>query len=213
MNKFLRCIKNFLLGFVIFQVIIRVFRRYIHFPAPSFITVILNSRARERVMPANLVLERSRVSAGKQVLEVGCGGGFLIPTAAERVGDSGRVYALDISEEMLKIARAFVSKEAPLVAGRVEFMHNSAYDLPFAEGFIDVVLFSGSLMEIPDPHRALGEAFRVLRPGGTVSVTEMLPDPDYPGVYTTARLLKQAGFKIVDLAGNFFSYTLTGVKL
>lgn len=144
---------------------------------------------------------------------MGRGGGYLLPKAAEQVGESGRLYSLDISAEMLKIAEAHINKETPLVAGIVELKHSSAYDLPFADGILDVVFFCGALMEIPDPLRALGEAFRKLHSGGTVSVTEILPDPDYPGMHVTARILKQAGFKIVDLSGDFFNYTVTGVKL
>lgn len=213
MKKFMRGLMNSLLGFLIFQLIFRLFRRNVHFPAPPVFTKLLNSRWRARITPANVILERSRVTSGKKVLEVGCGGGFLLPTAAERVGESGRVYGLDISEDMLRISEDYVAKEAPLVAGRVELKHNNAYDLPFADESLDVVYFCGALMEIPDPLRALGEAFRVLHSGGTVSVTELLPDPDYPGMHVSARVLKQAGFKIVDLSGNFFNYTVTGVKL
>lgn len=213
MKRFLHGLKNFLLGFLIFQVIFRLFRRNIHFPAPYFITKLLNSRWRARIQPADQVLGRSRVSAGKQVLEVGCGGGYLLPAAARRVGENGKVFALDISPRMLEIAKAYLEEKGMDQPGRVEFKLASAHDLPFDENTLDVVYYSASLMEIPDPLRALKDCFRVLRSGGTVSVTELLPDPDYPGMHVTARLLKEAGFKIIDLEGNFFNYTVTAVKL
>lgn len=213
MRKFLHWTGSFFLGFLIFQVLIRVVRRNFHFPAPPFITTMLNSRWRERWQPPDEVLERSRVSAGKKVLEVGSGGGFFLPRAAARVGDTGKVYALDISPKMIRIAQHYLFEHAPSHFERVEFLQRSAYDLPFDDDALDVVYFAGSLMEIPHPDQTLKAVYRVLKPGGTVSVTEMLPDPDYPGVYRSAALLKAAGYKIIDLSGNFLSYTITAVKL
>ena len=213
MRKFLHWIGSFFLGFLFFQVILRVVRRNVHFPAPPFITRFLNSRLRERWQPPDEVLERSRVTAGKKVLEVGSGGGYFLPRAAVRVGDTGRVYALDISPDMIRIAQHHLFERAPSHFERVEFLQRSAYDLPFDDDSLDVVYFVGSLMEIPRPDRSLKAVYRVLKPGGTVSVTEMLPDPDYPGVYRSAALLKAAGYKIIDLSGNFLSYTITAVKL
>jgi ubiquinone/menaquinone biosynthesis C-methylase UbiE len=213
MRKFLHWIGSFFLGFLIFQVLIRAVARFFHYPAPPFITPLLNSRLRERWQPADVVLERSRVSAGKKVLEVGSGGGYFLPRAAARVGETGKVYALDISPEMIRIAQHFLFERAPSHFDRVEFLERSAYDLPFDDDTLDVVYFVGSLMEIPHPDHSLKAVYRVLKPGGTVSITEVLPDPDYPGVYRSAALLKAAGYKIIDLSGNFMSYTITAVKL
>ena len=213
MKKFLQWIGSFFLGFLIFQVLFRIVRRNFHFPAPPFIASLLNSRWRERWQPPDEVLERSRVSAGKKVLEVGSGGGYFLPRAAARVGESGKVYALDISPYMIRIAQHYLFERAPSHFEKVEFLQQSAYDLPFDDETLDVVYFVGSLMEIPHPDRSLNAVYRVLKPGGTVSVSEMLPDPDYPGVYRSAALLKAAGYKIIDLSGNFLSYTITAVKL
>ncbi len=213
MNKFLRIFGSILLGFIGFQVVLRIFRRNLHFPAPPFITAALNSRFRERWQPPDVILERSRVTSGKKVLEVGCGGGFFLPAAARRVGANGKLYALDISPRMINIAQKYLFTRAPSHYESVDFINRSAYDLPFEDGALDVVYYIGSLMEIPQPAKALRVAYRVLKPGGTVSVTELLPDPDYPGVYRTAALLKATGYRIIDLSGNLFSYTVTGVKL
>jgi len=213
MKKFLRVIASFFLGFLIIQLVLRIFRKTIHFPAPPFITAGLNSRFRERWQPADEVLERSRVTHGKKVLEVGCGGGFFLPSAVKRVGTAGKVYALDISPSMISIAQKYLFTNAPSHFESVEFLQRSAYDLPVEDGALDVVYFVGSLMEIPQPDKALKAAYRVLKAGGTVSVTEMLIDPDYPGVFSTSSLLKAAGYKIIDLSGNLFNYTVTAVKL
>jgi ubiquinone/menaquinone biosynthesis C-methylase UbiE len=84
----------------------------------------------------------------------------------------------------------------------------SAHDLPLETGSVDRAFLVTVLPEIPDRGRALAELWRVLKPGGVLSVTEEFLDPDYPLARTTIRWVQEAGFTLEERYGNWFSYTL-----
>ena len=204
----LKVIAYVILGFTAYQFILRLVRRNWHFPAPSFIAIFLNSRWRARLQDPRVVIARSGVRSGNQVLDVGCGGGFFLPYAAEAVGAGGKVDGLDISGDMLELALAYLGKWPVEVRERVSLLQKSAYDLPFAAGSLDVVYSVAALMEIPDPQRCLAEVRRVLKPGGILAVSEFLPDPDYPGRKATIRCGELAGFTLDAVEGNLWNYTV-----
>lgn len=199
-------------GFAIYQVLIRLVRRNWHFPAPAFITVFLNSPLRGKMQEPRQVIARSGIKEGQHVLEIGCGGGFFLPYAAEAVGPEGMVYGLDIALDMLARCRRYMSKFPAELQQRVELVQRSAYDLPFVDGSLDVVYLVAVLMEIPEPQRCLTEVRRVLKPGGILAVSEFLPDPDYPGRTATIHCGEQAGFSVRAVEGNLWNYTVRFVR-
>lgn len=211
MTDFLQVMKiagYVILGFAVYQLLLRLVRRNWHFPAPAFLTFFLNSPMRGFLQNPEKVIERSGIKSGNQVLEIGCGGGFFLTRAAAAVGESGKVYGLDIAADMLARCRRYLGKFPREVQERVELVQKSAYELPFADGSLDVVYFVTVLMEIPDPQRCLVEVRRVLKPQGIVAVTEFLPDPDYPGRGTTIRCAERAGFTLSTSEGNLWNYTV-----
>lgn len=211
MANFLNILKIFgyvIGGFGLYQVLLRLVRRYWHFPAPAFITIFLNSPLRARLQDPQQVITRSGIKEGQQVLEIGCGGGFFLPFAAHTVGAEGRVYGLDIAMDMLARCRRHMSQFPADLQRRVELVQRSAYELPFEDGSLDVVYLVAALMEIPDPQRCLTEARRVLKPGGILAVSEFLVDPDYPGRKTTIYCGEQAGFNVSAVEGNLWNYTV-----
>lgn len=207
MLTFLKVVGYILLFFIAWQVLVRVVRHYWHFPAPAIIEVFLNSRLRARLQDPRKVIARSGVRPDQQVLEIGCGGGFFLPYAAEAVGTTGKVIGLDIAADMLERCRKYLDK-FPDVKNRIELLQKSAYELPFADGSLDVVYLVAALMEIPEPGRCLVEAKRVLKPDGILAVTEFLVDPDYPGRRVTIRCCETAGFKVDAIEGNTWNYTV-----
>lgn len=88
--------------FLVWQIVIRVFRKKFHFPAPVFIGRFLDSDIRRKLQPPNKLIERSGIKQGMRVLEVGCGSGAFVTFVARAVGKTGKVFALDIQPEMLK---------------------------------------------------------------------------------------------------------------
>jgi ubiquinone/menaquinone biosynthesis C-methylase UbiE len=197
-------------GWFLFMILIgaRILRRFIHFPAPSFVGYFLDSDLRRKMQPPEWLVQRSGIEKGMTVLEVGCGSGAYTTFAARAVGEQGKVFALDIQPEMLEQLRKKLSKPENQDIVNIELKQASAYELPFAEASIDLVYMVTVLEEIPDRGRALQEVLRVLKPGGTLAVTEFLIDPDYPLVQTTIQRVTQAGFQFDQIGGNLWNYTV-----
>lgn len=109
------------------------------------------------------VADAARIGPGQRVLDVACGTGVVAREAVRRVGPKGQVVGLDNNPGMLAVAR----RSAP----GVEFRPGDASSLPFPDGHFDAVTCSFGLMYFPDQAKALGEACRVLKPGGRFAAT------------------------------------------
>ena len=90
----------------------------------------------------------------------------------------------------------------------VEIKVASAYDLPFDNDSIDLVLMASALPEIPDRNRALREVRKILKPDGILAVTEFWVDTDYPLRSTTINLCQSEEFVVDKISGNFWNYTI-----
>jgi SAM-dependent methyltransferase len=124
------------------------------------------------------VLEGARLTVGDTVLDVGCGEGLIGFGALEHVGTRGRVIFSDISEDVLDVCREIADGDA-----RCEFVRASADDLPLEDASMDVVTTRSVIMYLEDKRPALREFFRVLRPGGRLSMFEPInsfasPEPE-----------------------------------
>jgi len=197
-----------LVVFVLWQIVIRVFRKLFHFPAPAFIGGFLDSNYRRRVQSPDKLIERSGIKQGMKVLDLGCGSGAFTTFTARAVGESGKVYALDIEPKMLKQLENKLAKPENQDIKNIEIINKSAYELPFDDNSLDVVYMVTVLEEVPDKQRALKEVMRALKPGGFLAVTELLPDPDYPLKSTTIKVGKKAGFIFDKAFGNLWNYTV-----
>jgi ubiquinone/menaquinone biosynthesis C-methylase UbiE len=116
---------------------------------------------------ARALVEWSDLRAGQGVLDVGCGTGAAARFAAEIVGPSGRVAGVDVNSGMIDVARSLL----PVRGAAIEWFENSAYQLPFLEGEFDVALCAQTLQFLEDRPRALGEMYRILKPGGRIAVS------------------------------------------
>ena len=117
---------------------------------------------------ARRLVELADLEAGQSVLDVATGTGAVLLPAAERVGPEGRVVGIDLSEGMLAVAARQVQERA-LANVRLERMDAEHLELPAAS--FDRVLCGWGLFLFPEPHRALAEFHRVLRPGGWLAAT------------------------------------------
>ena len=197
------------LGFlVLYQLVLRLVRKRFHFPVPPVVGRFLDSDLRRWMQPPGPVMERSGIRRGMRVLEIGCGSGGYTTYAARAVGESGEVCALDIQTAMLEQLERKLQRPEFQDIGNIQLYQHSAYDLPFEDETFDVVFMITVLPEIPDRHRALLQVKRVLKPGGTLAVTEFLVDPDYPWWSTTVRLGRDAGFEVDAVLGNVWTYTV-----
>ncbi len=198
--------------FILSQIVVRLFRKAFHFPAPAWFGSILDSNHRRRVQPPAMLIERNGIKSGMRVLELGCGSGAFITFVARAVGENGTVYGLDIQPKMLGQVKNKLGKPENQDIKNIELINESAYHLPFENDFLDLVYMITVLQEIPDRPRALREVKRVLKPGGILAVTELLPDPDYVFKSATIKLCCQSGFVLDRVFGNLFNYTVRVIK-
>ena len=216
MRFFIRLVKvlfRFLRVFLVFQLLIRLVRRYYKFPAPAFIGAFLDSDLRRRLQSPAAIIERSGIDTGMRVLEVGCGNGGFTTAVARMVGEYGTVFALDIQAEMLEKLQQKLNRPENQDIKNITLLHESAYGLPFVNGSLDLVYMVTVFQEVPDKQKALVEIKRVLKPGGFLAISEFLPDPDYPWISTTARMGLKAGLIIDRIEGNLWNYTVRFKKV
>jgi arsenite methyltransferase len=115
----------------------------------------------------------AELRAGERVLDLGSGGGIDVLLSARRVGESGFAYGVDMTEEMLALAR---ENAAQAGATNVEFLEGTIEQVPLPDGAVDVVISNCVINLSVDKPAVLAEMFRVLSPGGRVGVTDVVAE-------------------------------------
>ena len=117
----------------------------------------------------------SELREGERVLDLGSGGSIDVLLSAKRVGATGFAYGVDMTDEMLALARANAAKAG---ATNVEFRQGTIEDLPFDDASVDVVISNCVVNLSTDKAAVLAEVFRVLTDGGRVGISDVVSDDD-----------------------------------
>ncbi|MCL4294449.1 MAG: methyltransferase domain-containing protein [Anaerolineae bacterium] len=204
-----------LLGLIITLIIASLWWRWAsrrqQLPCPAWLAWFLDNPVIEVIAGTQATLDRIGLRSGEYGLDVGCGPGRLSIPAARRVGPAGTVVALDIQPEML--AHLHRKIEQAGITNIVTHLSDITTDDNLLPNSFDRAWLVTVLGEIPDRLAALQNLYRILKPGGTLSITEILGDPHYQTRSTVLGLGKTAGFEPAQYWGTFLAFTQNFTKV
>jgi len=158
---------------------------------------------------------------GNSILDVGTGTGIMIPYYLNRIGERGKLVAMDFAEEMLRISKT------KFFCGPINFLHADISSLPLSEHIFDVVVCYSSFPHFHSKLKALNEIYRVLKKGGRLNIchtsnrdiinsihkaiplleNDLIPDSD-----EMLEMLSAAGFECIQIEDNAENYLARGQK-
>jgi len=201
---------NIVVGLVVIMLIIfvtwRLASRRQSLPCPVWLRWLVElDNPFARTNRSAVIIEHLNIASKMSILDMGCGPGRLTIPLAKKVGDQGKVVAVDIQAGMLRRAEA-KAKQAELT--NIQFVQAGAGEGKLGKECFDRALLVTVLGEIPNRELAVKEIFDALKPGGILSVTEIIFDPHFQRRSTVRKIALQAGLREKGFYGNAVAYTL-----
>ena len=195
-----------LIGLGIVGLIWRLSSHRHELPCPSWLSWMVEmDNPFTKVNRAREITGLLELTPGMKVLDAGCGPGRLTLPLAKAVGPQGEVTALDIQEGMLARVR---EKVRAVGLQNVHYLQAELGDGKLNRVYFDRALLVTVLGEIPDQVAALKEIYRALKPGGILSVTEVIFDPHFQRREPVLRAAQAADFREKNFFGRKLAYTL-----
>lgn len=154
---------------------------------------------------SDVIVQHLDLQPGMKVLDIGCGPGRLTIPVAKHVGPQGEVVAIDLQPGMLRRAQ---ERAQAANLNNIRFLQVGVGDGKLEVSLADRALLVTVLGEIPNREAALREVFDALKPGGILSVTEIIFDPHFQSRDTVVRLAGAVGFREKAFFGNRIAFTL-----
>lgn len=180
-------------------------RRYT-LPCPAWLSWLVElDNPFTTINRAATIIHHADLARGMKVIDIGCGPGRITIPLAQAVGPNGSVVAMDMQVAMLdKVREKVINQkienisllEAAIGAGK----------LP--QNYFDRAILVTVLGEIPEQEKAMAEIFSALKPGGILSITEIVFDPHFQRYSNVLSLAKNAGFTEKEFFGHWYAYTL-----
>jgi ubiquinone/menaquinone biosynthesis C-methylase UbiE len=194
-------------AFVAFSLAWRWASRIWSLPCPSLTAWRFDNPLLRRL--TRTTLDRLEIRPGQRILEIGPGPGRLLIPAAQRVLPGGEVAGIDIQPGMIE--RLKVRAERAGVTN-LRAILGDATQSHVSEASFDLVFLCTALGEIPDRAAALKQCHRALKPGGVLSITEIIGDPHYQSRSVVRRIAEAEGFQLHSIQGGWWFYTANFVK-
>ena len=175
-----------------------------HLPCPTALSWMVDGPLVDKIAGTRQTLDRLGLEPGMTVVEIGPGPGRLLVPAARRVLPDGRAIGVEIQQGMIDKLRKKLDRDDP---GNIQLINADATKSVLARDTADVVYLCTVLGEIPNRPAALKNCFNALRPGGRLSITEILGDPHYQTVAKVRELAFDAGFEFEDISSNWRMFT------
>jgi ubiquinone/menaquinone biosynthesis C-methylase UbiE len=192
--------------FVVIGLVWRVVSHRQSLPCPSWLGWMVEmDNPFTETNRASVIVRLLELQPGMKVLDAGCGPGRLAIPCAQALGPQGELTAIDLQAGML--ARAQEKSQAVGLAN-IRFVQAGLGEGKLEKDYYDRALLVTVLGEIPDQEAAIKEIFAALKPGGILSITEVIFDPHFQSCETVQRVANAAGFRKKGFFGKRLAYTL-----
>lgn len=208
---------NYIIGAVIVLVVLYAVQHFAwrwasrrwSLPCPSALSWAVDGPLVDFFAGTTTTLDRMDLKPGMTIIEIGPGPGRLLLRAARRVLPGGKVIGVELQQGMIDKLGKKLAHDDP---GNVEVIHADATKVELPRESADLVFLCTVLGEIPDRAKAVANCFDALKPGGRLSITEIIGDPHYQSRAKVEELARQAGFEPEHTDGNWRMYTANFLK-